>query len=71
MPGDAEGMGCVESDGGNVGEDVAAGGCGPGSADVEGCAAGAAFEGRDVDLGVAVAGEVIVDYSEDAEGSFG
>lgn len=61
----------MEGDGRDVGEDVAAGSCGPASADVEGCAAGTAFEGGDLDSGMTVAGEVVVNYSEDAEGSFG
>ena len=70
-PGDAEGVGHPEGNCRDVGVEVASRLGRPGMGDVEGCAAGAAFEGFDDKFGRAAMGDVVVQEAYEASATFG
>ena len=70
-PGDAEGVGHPERDGGDVGVEVACRLAGPRMWDVEGCAAGATLERFNVKLRHATVGNVVVKQAKEADTAFG
>lgn len=68
-PGDGEGVGCPEADGGNGEEDVLAWFEGPGAGEVEGDAQGVSREDFNVSVG-ATAANVAVDEGGESDETF-